>query len=90
MSSPLSGSLLAATAWFAIAVLLLIPSANAFFARKFAFPLGKLAGLALAAFGLSQGMVLAASGDQKGASGDAPGIFLLAPASGALPGMKIK
>ena len=41
-------------------------------------------------FGLSQGMVLAASGDQKGASGEAPGIFLLAPDSGALPGMKVK
>jgi methionyl-tRNA synthetase len=34
-------------------------------------------------FGLSQGMVLAASGD-------ASGIFLLAPDSGAQPGMKVK
>ena len=34
-------------------------------------------------FGLSQGMVLAASGET-------PGIFLLAPDSGAQPGMKIK
>jgi len=34
-------------------------------------------------FGLSQGMVLAASGDS-------PGIYLLAPDSGAQPGMKIK
>ncbi len=34
-------------------------------------------------FGLSEGMVLAASGE-------APGIFLLAPDSGAQPGMKIK
>jgi methionyl-tRNA synthetase len=34
-------------------------------------------------FGLSEGMVLAASGD-------GPGIFLLAPDSGALPGMRIK
>jgi methionyl-tRNA synthetase len=34
-------------------------------------------------FGLSQGMVLAASGE-------APGIFLLAPDSGAQPGMKVK
>ena len=33
-------------------------------------------------FGLSQGMVLAASGD-------APGLFLLAPDAGATPGMKI-
>jgi len=41
-------------------------------------------------FGLSQGMVLAASGDQKGAPGNTPGIFLLAPDSGAQPGMKVK
>ncbi|MFA5912115.1 MAG: methionine--tRNA ligase [Burkholderiales bacterium] len=34
-------------------------------------------------FGLSQGMILAASGD-------APGIYLLAPDSGAQPGMKVK
>ena len=34
-------------------------------------------------FGLSEGMVLAASGES-------PGIFLLAPDSGAQPGMKIK
>jgi methionyl-tRNA synthetase len=34
-------------------------------------------------FGLSEGMVLAASGD-------APGLYLLAPDSGAQPGMKIK
>jgi methionyl-tRNA synthetase len=34
-------------------------------------------------FGLSEGMVLAASGD-------APGIYLLAPDSGAKPGMRIK
>jgi methionyl-tRNA synthetase len=34
-------------------------------------------------FGVSEGMVLAASGD-------GPGIFLLAPDSGALPGMRIK
>jgi methionyl-tRNA synthetase len=34
-------------------------------------------------FGLSQGMILAASGD-------APGIYLLAPDSGAEPGMKVK
>ena len=34
-------------------------------------------------FGLSEGMVLAASGD-------GPGLFLLAPDSGALPGMRIK
>jgi methionyl-tRNA synthetase len=34
-------------------------------------------------FGVSEGMVLAASGD-------GPGVFLLAPDSGALPGMRIK
>ncbi len=34
-------------------------------------------------FGLSEGMVLAASGD-------GPGIFLLAPDSGAEPGMRVK
>jgi methionyl-tRNA synthetase len=34
-------------------------------------------------FGLSEGMVLAASGE-------GPGIFLLAPDSGAVPGMKVK
>jgi methionyl-tRNA synthetase len=34
-------------------------------------------------FGLSEGMVLAASGE-------GPGIFLLAPDSGAQPGMKVK
>ena len=34
-------------------------------------------------FGLSEGMVLAASGD-------GPGLFLLAPDAGAQPGMRIK
>ena len=34
-------------------------------------------------FGLSEGMVLAASGE-------GPGIFLLSPDSGAQPGMKVK
>jgi len=34
-------------------------------------------------FGLSEGMVLAASGD-------GPGIYLLAPDSGATPGMRVK
>jgi formate hydrogenlyase subunit 3/multisubunit Na+/H+ antiporter MnhD subunit len=52
LTSPLSASLLAAAAWLAIAVLSLIPAGNAFFARKFAFPLGTLAGLALAAASL--------------------------------------
>ena len=40
-------------------------------------------------FGLSQGMVLAASGDQKTLE-DASGIFLLSPDDGAQPGMKVK
>jgi methionyl-tRNA synthetase len=35
-------------------------------------------------FGLSEGMVLAASGDEG------PGIFLIAPDSGAQPGMRVK
>ena len=34
-------------------------------------------------FGVSEGMVLAASGE-------GPGIFLIAPDSGALPGMRVK
>jgi methionyl-tRNA synthetase len=37
-------------------------------------------------FGLSEGMILAASD----ASGEVPGIFLLAPDSGAVPGMRVK
>jgi methionyl-tRNA synthetase len=35
-------------------------------------------------FGLSEGMVLAASGNE------APGLFILSPDSGAQPGMRIK
>ena len=34
-------------------------------------------------FGVSEGMVLAASGDE-------PGIFLISPDSGAKPGMRVK
>jgi methionyl-tRNA synthetase len=34
-------------------------------------------------FGVSEGMVLAASGE-------GPGVFLLAPDDGALPGMRVK
>jgi methionyl-tRNA synthetase len=34
-------------------------------------------------FGVSEGMVLAASGD-------GPGVFILSPDSGAQPGMKVK
>ncbi|MBS0338714.1 MAG: methionine--tRNA ligase [Proteobacteria bacterium] len=41
-------------------------------------------------FGISQGMVLAASSDSPAAPGEGPGIFLLSPDSGALPGMKVK
>ena len=35
-------------------------------------------------FGLSEGMILAASGEEG------PGIFLVAPGEGALPGMRVK
>jgi methionyl-tRNA synthetase len=38
-------------------------------------------------FGVSEGMVLAASGAE---SGDGPGIFLISPDSGAKPGMRVK
>jgi methionyl-tRNA synthetase len=37
-------------------------------------------------FGLSEGMVLAASD----ADGQMPGLFLLSPDAGARPGMKVK
>ena len=50
--SPLSGSLVVAVSWIVIAVLGLVSPGNALLARKVAFPLGALAGLALAAFGL--------------------------------------
>ncbi len=39
-------------------------------------------------FGVSEGMVLAAGADA--ASGEAPGIYLLAPDAGATPGMRVK
>jgi formate hydrogenlyase subunit 3/multisubunit Na+/H+ antiporter MnhD subunit len=51
-ATPLTGALTVAACWLAIAVLSLIPAGNAFFARRVAFPLGALAGLALAGFGL--------------------------------------
>jgi hydrogenase-4 component B len=51
-SAPLVGSLCVAVAWLAIGLLALLSPGNAFFARHLAFPLGALAGLALAAFGL--------------------------------------
>jgi methionyl-tRNA synthetase len=40
-------------------------------------------------FGMSEGMVLAAS-HPEGHKGDAPGLFILSPDSGAQPGMKVK
>ena len=52
IETPLTGALAVAAGWLSIAVLSLIPAGNAFFARRVAFPLGALAGLALAAFGL--------------------------------------
>src|SRR5262245_15131608 len=52
MSLPLGGAVVVALSWLAIAVASLVPARNAAFARRFAFPLGALAGLALAAFGL--------------------------------------
>ena len=52
LPSPLSGSLAVAVVWLALAALALLPAGNAFFARRIAFPLGALAGLALAALGL--------------------------------------
>jgi len=52
LSSPLVSSLGVAVCWLAIGLLGLAPAGNAFFARRLAFPLGALAGLALAAFGL--------------------------------------
>jgi formate hydrogenlyase subunit 3/multisubunit Na+/H+ antiporter MnhD subunit len=50
--SPLGGALAVVAAWLAIAVLALVPAGNALFVRRLAFPLGALAGLALAVFGL--------------------------------------
>ena len=41
-------------------------------------------------FGLSEGMILAASGDKNEKAGDGPGIFLVSPDSGAKPGMRVK
>ncbi|TAK86563.1 MAG: methionine--tRNA ligase [Betaproteobacteria bacterium] len=38
-------------------------------------------------FGLSEGMILAASGESPG---DGPGIFLISPDAGAQPGMRVK
>jgi hydrogenase-4 component B len=52
LSSPLAGSLLVGAVWLLVAMAGLIPAANAVFARRFAFPLGAAAGVALAALGL--------------------------------------
>ena len=52
LSSPLSYSLVAAISWLVIAALAMVPAGNAFVARRLAFPLGALVGLALAGFGL--------------------------------------
>jgi len=52
LASPLLDSLVAAVSWLVIAALALVPAGNAFFARRLAFPLGALIGLALAGFGL--------------------------------------
>ena len=52
LPSPLGGSLAVAVCWLLIAALALLPARNSLFARRIAFPLGALAGLALAALGL--------------------------------------
>ena len=52
LATPLTGALAVAACWLAIGLLGLVPAGNGFFARRVAFPLGALAGLALAAFGL--------------------------------------
>jgi methionyl-tRNA synthetase len=41
-------------------------------------------------FGVSEGMVLAASWDKDTKAGDSPGIFLVSPDAGAEPGMRVK
>ena len=51
-ATPLEGALAAAAAWLAVAALSLLPAGNSAFARRVAFPLGALAGVALAGFGL--------------------------------------
>ncbi len=52
MVSPLHGSLAVAIFWLVIGALALIPAGNAWFARRLAFPLGALGGLALGALGV--------------------------------------
>jgi methionyl-tRNA synthetase len=41
-------------------------------------------------FGVSEGMVLAASWDKSATAGEGPGIFLVSPDAGAEPGMRVK
>ena len=41
-------------------------------------------------FGVSEGMVLAASWDKTATAGEGPGIFLVSPDTGAEPGMRVK
>ena len=41
-------------------------------------------------FGVSEGMVLAASWEPGGKAGEGPGIFLVSPENGAQPGMRVK
>jgi methionyl-tRNA synthetase len=41
-------------------------------------------------FGVSEGMVLAASWDKGAKAGEGPGIFLVSPDAGAEPGMRVK
>jgi methionyl-tRNA synthetase len=41
-------------------------------------------------FGVSEGMVLAASLDKGATAGESPGIFLVSPDAGAEPGMRVK
>ncbi|HUK03631.1 MAG TPA: proton-conducting transporter membrane subunit, partial [Burkholderiales bacterium] len=60
LDAPLIGALFAALAWLAIAALSLVSAGDDFFARRFAFPLGALAGLALAGFGLEAAWLPAA------------------------------
>src|SRR5437879_3566334 len=52
LSSPLAGPRVLSAPLLTVVALSLIPSGHASFARRFAFPLGALAGLVLAAFGL--------------------------------------
>jgi hydrogenase-4 component B len=52
LSSPLFGAVAVGVVWLVVAAFSLVPTGDAFFARRLAFPLGTLAGLALSVFGL--------------------------------------